>query len=259
MSFRENLSRKITLDRAAADLTRALPAARQDYQVIDKEKMRRFLGLTSYRPLKLRDLELYQHGGDGRAEEVLVLDNELPLYRDVAPEEVALRRSPEVKEMFSLANLRKILNESDILIAKGRRSVAYIHDEAVAELDLRYGAEDIRELVDGGGKALLAGRMEELAESLELLFELLGYQEMEGVDGERLFGRPEPEGFRDIVMWREADGGPSLRLAKSTFTPENDESMEELAEVVTGVSRADAEGPEVLAFLGREVMRLKVA
>lgn len=259
MSFRENLRKKITLDRVAAEVERAVPPVRQDYQVIDKAKVRRFLELTPYRPLKLRDLELFRHGGDGPAEEVLVLDNELPLYRAVTPEEVAMRRSPEVKEMFSISNVKKILSDRDILVAKGRAALSYIHDEAVAEIDLRYGAEDIRDIVEGGGRALEAGAAAELEESLELLFELLGYQQLESLEEKRLYGRPEPEGWRDIVMVDETGPKAELKLARGLFVPEDEEAMEALSEVAAGKRLPDAEGAEVLRFLGREVMRLKAA
>ncbi len=258
MSFKDTLRKKITLDRMARRLEQALPAVRKEYQTIDKEMVRQFLERTPYKPLKVRDLELYKHGGDGRAEEVLVLDNELPLYRDVTPEEVAMRRSPLVKEILSISNVKKIMSDRDILIARGRKAIAYIHDEAVAELDLSFSAEDIRDIVESGSGALAAGRADELAADLDLLFELLGYQEMERIDEQRLYGRPEPEGFRDVVVVREAEE-PALRLAEGTFAPEDEEHMEALSEIAKGVRRPDAEGREVLAYLGREVMRLKAA
>ena len=258
MPFKENLRKKITLDRMAAAVEQAVPAVRREYQGIDKGLVRQFLELTSYRPLRLRDLEMYAHGGDGRAAEVLVLDNELPLYRDVDPEEVAMRRSPEVREMVSLKNIRKIMSDRDILIARGRQAIAYIHDEAVAEIDLSYTASDIKEIVHSGSVALEAGLGREVEASLELLFELLGYQEIERLEEQRLFGRPEPEGFRDPVLLRE-EGPPALKLAEGVYAPEVDESMEALSEVASGVRVPDAEGSDVLEYLGREVMRLKVA
>jgi hypothetical protein len=258
MAFKEALRKKMTLDRLARQVELALPAVRKDYQAIDKDLVRRFLAQTPYEPLRLRDLELYRHRGDGRAEEVLVLDNELPLYRNVSPEEVAMRRSPEVSEMLSFKNVKKIMSDRDILVARGAKAIACIHEETVAGLDLRFTAEDIADIVRGGASALEAGRAAELAGEIELLFELLGYQEMERLEGQRLYGRLEPAGYRDVVMLHEG-ARPGLRLAKGLFAPEDDESMEGLAEVATGVHPADAEGGEVLAFLGREVLRLKAA
>jgi len=256
MSFKDALREKMTLDRMAAEAEQALPLVRKEYQIIDKDLVRRFLEHTPYKRRQLRDLELYSRGGDGRAEEVLVLDNELPLYRNVAPEEVAMRRSPELKELFHVGNVRKIMSDRDILIARGRQAVAYIHDEAVSGLDLSYGEGDVREIVEAGKSALAAGDGGGLWGNLEMLFELLGYQEMDKVGEQRLFGRPEPAGYRDVVMLRE--GRPALKLKEGLFSPEDDEAMEELGEVAAGTRPADAEGADVLGLLGREATRLKV-
>ncbi|MFH0810752.1 MAG: hypothetical protein V2A77_09850 [Pseudomonadota bacterium] len=258
MSFQENLQKKMILDRMARRLQLALPAVRKEYESIDKAEVRRFMEQTGYKPEKIRGLELYRHGGDGLPDEVLVLDNELPLYRNVSPEEVAMRRNPEVREIFSVANVKKIMNDHDILVAKGRAAIAHVHDRAVSELDLRFTADDIKSIVSEGGRALAARRAADLAGQIDMLFDLLGYQEMEKIDIQCLYGRPEPEGYRDIVMLREAEQ-PGLRLAKGSYAPEDDASMEALSEMAAGLRPPDAEGGEVLSFLGREALRLKAA
>jgi hypothetical protein len=257
MSFKDALRKKITLDRLAHHAEEVVPSVRKEYEGIDREAVRRFLTQTAYRPLKLRDLEMWSHGGDGRAEEVLVLDNDLPLYHDVSPEEVAMRRSPELKEIFSVGNIKKIMNDRDILLAKGRRAIIHIHEETVSTLDLSFTADDIMDIVRSGSTALSAGRPDALKEDLDLLFELLGYQEMERLDSQRLYGRPEPQGFRDVVMIEEGTGG--LKVVRGTFAPEDEEGMSELSEVAAGTREASAVGPEVLNFLGHEVLRLKAA
>jgi hypothetical protein len=255
--FKDSLRKKIALDRMARRVEDALPEVRPEYEGIDKDLVRDFLAQTPFEPVKLRDLELYKRGGDGLAEEVLVLDNELPLYKNVSPEEVAMRRSPEVKEMFSVKNIKKIMSDQDIIVARGRKAIAHIHDEAVGQLDLTYGADDIRGLERSAKEAFAAGRTEELTEVLDLFFELLGYQEIESVDDELLFGRPEPEGYRDVVII--SGERPDLRLARGLFAPEEDESMDALAEMASGARPADAEGEGVLSFLSEEVLRLKAA
>jgi hypothetical protein len=253
MSFEENLRRKITLDRKAQALEAAIPAQKQPYGHINKQQVRDFLALTPFKPQSLRGLEIYAL--DSR--EVLVLDNELPLYRDVSPEEVAMRRNPEVKEMLKLSNVKKILTDTDILMAKGRATIKRIHDEMVQGLDLTFAPEDINGIAAAGRRALEMGRPVEMAEQLELLFELLGYQEMERMDGGLYYGQPEPEGWRDPVL--EAEPETDLMLVRGVFNPEREEDMEELLKVASGARRADARGGEVFSFLAREILRPKAA
>ena len=50
--------------------------------------------------------------------EVLVFDNELSLYGNTTLYGATLHRSPELKEMISIRNIIRILNDSDIPIYK---------------------------------------------------------------------------------------------------------------------------------------------
>jgi len=253
MSFEENLRRKMALDRKAHALEAVIPAQRQPYGQIPKQQVREFLALTPFRPQSLRGLEIY--AVDSR--EVLVLDNELPLYHDVSPEEVAMRRNPEVKEMFKLSNVKKILSDTDIILARGKETIKRIHGEMVQGLDLTYTPEDINAIAAAGRRALEMGRPVEMAEQLELLFELLGYQDMERIDGGLYYGQPEPEGWRDPVLVAEPE--TDLMLVRGVFDPNAEEDMEELLKVAAGTRRPDARGGEVFSFLAGEILRPKAA
>jgi hypothetical protein len=56
-------------------------------------------------------LQLYVRLLESDMMEVVVLDNELAVYH-TSVEDVALRRSPHWQEMFSVKNIRKIMNGS---------------------------------------------------------------------------------------------------------------------------------------------------
>ena len=99
MSFKENLRAKINLDGLLRKITstiRETPGQRR----LDKERTQRLLEMTDLEHKKVRDLHLYVRPLEGESMEVLVLDNELPIYHTTV-DDVALRKSPEWKEMFS--------------------------------------------------------------------------------------------------------------------------------------------------------------
>ena len=63
---------------------------------------------------------------------VLVFDNELALYHSTV-DDVALRKSPEWKEMVSIRNVRRILNDQDVVVSKGKESIRRIYGNALLE------------------------------------------------------------------------------------------------------------------------------
>jgi hypothetical protein len=84
MSFRENLLKKIEIDRLARRVTASMGPP-ESGQRIDRDLARRLLGIAGYQVLHLRDLELYLIPPD--PPEVLVLDNDFPIYT-TTPEDV---------------------------------------------------------------------------------------------------------------------------------------------------------------------------
>ena len=163
MSFKENLKKKLLINTLSRTVCRSIGSPGTSLK-IDKEAMRRLMTLSSFRPEKRRDLELFFRELDPGTGQVLVLDNELPLYQDTTIEDVALRRSPEVKEMISIRNIIKILNDSDILMHKGRESVTYVQDHALELLDLRYDRKDMEDMADDGIRALAGADSEGIKE-----------------------------------------------------------------------------------------------
>ncbi len=60
---------------------------------LDRAAMRELLSLSPFTPQRERDLDLYVSLADASAPRVLVLDNELPIYR-TSVQDVAMRKSP---------------------------------------------------------------------------------------------------------------------------------------------------------------------
>ncbi|OQY05994.1 MAG: hypothetical protein B6I22_06690 [Desulfobacteraceae bacterium 4572_123] len=116
MSFKENLLKKINIDRTAQKVLNSIGPVGGDLK-IDKQRMRSLLEIAAYEFRHVRDLHLYiqTHGpGTGR---ILVLDNDLAIY-NTSIEDVAMRKSPTVKEMISIKNAIRILNDKDVVVSK---------------------------------------------------------------------------------------------------------------------------------------------
>jgi len=174
MGFKENLKRKIDIDRLAARVVESVSGGPDSTRRIDKPAMRQLLEAAGWQVRHERDLELYLPPKD-EADLVLVLDNDLPLYRTTV-DDVALRKSPTVKEMVSIRNIRRILNDGDVVVSKKAATVDRFRSAAVARLDLNYTAADVSAIAFDGAASLDSRYPEGVIEALDLLAQLLGWQ-----------------------------------------------------------------------------------
>ncbi len=140
----------------------------------DKATMRRLLEMSPYTLHKKRDLDLYIKGAPEDKVKILVLDNELAIYNTTA-DDVALRKSPTIKEMVSIRNAIKILSDSDVVISKKEESVNTIRKECIDLLDLSFNKADIEEIEKEGSASLENGYSDGVVESLSLFAELIEY------------------------------------------------------------------------------------
>ncbi|MCG6916591.1 MAG: hypothetical protein LJE89_03500 [Deltaproteobacteria bacterium] len=253
MSFKENLKAKIKLDRLLRKISatiRETPGQRR----LDKRATQELIDMTDLEYRKTRDLHLYVRPLEGEIMEVLVFDNELPIYHTTV-EDVALRKSPEWKEMFSIKNIKKIMNDQDVIVSKGKDSLMRIHDSAVALLDLTYTRDDLAELVADGRQGLEQKSLEKVQESFDLFFELLDYQPVSlGIleHDLQIFARPKTNGgkatlFEDPIFFDEDSF--ALGLRKGTFSPQKDLDLAWVVQYAQGEKAADLQGPEVFQFL----------
>ncbi|MBW2467212.1 MAG: hypothetical protein JRF02_07915 [Deltaproteobacteria bacterium] len=174
MSFQENLWRKIELDRLAS-LVIASCGTEKSRHPVNKEAMRRLLELSPYQYQHERDLDLYVKALEGELKMILVLDNELPIFRSTI-KDVVTRRNPRTLEMWSIRTIRKILVDSDIKMSTRGKSVETVLRDAVEQLDLTYTDADIKNLAREG-MAWLAGSVADGVEkTLTMFAALLEYQ-----------------------------------------------------------------------------------
>jgi hypothetical protein len=254
MSFRENLRRKIEVDRLSRAIRDSLATAPNAVQKVDKESMRKLLTAAGYRKKTVRDLEVYMGPEDDKEAGILVLDNGLGIYRtDI--DDVALRKSPTVKEMISIRNVVRILKDDDVLVSKKEASVREVHRKAVDRLDLQYDQADLDELRISGAAALDAGDPDGVIDTLELFAELLDW-------------RSPPKAFRvrhGVVfgkLARKPDGGPvfgpsvvfdrldkALRMIEASIPSNDPEQVSGYQRVAEGKAPAAVEGADVLQRL----------
>lgn len=187
-SFKENLKAKIRLDSLLEKLlvTMREPPGRW---WLDKVRTRELLDMTDLVYRKVSSLHLYVRPLDGELMEVLVFDNELPIYH-TSVADVLLRKSPHWKQMFSIRNIKKIMNDHDVIISKGKDSLRRLHANALLQLDLIYDGDDIAFLLEEAREGLDMKYIGQLQESFELFFELLDFKSVSFVGIKLAEGRP---------------------------------------------------------------------
>jgi hypothetical protein len=253
MSFDENLKTKLELDRLVRNLYATLREA-PGQRHVDKGLMKTLLGKTDFTPKKARDLELYVRPLDGEILEILVFDNELAIYHSTV-DDVALRKSPDWKEMFSIRNVRRVLDDKDVVVCKGKESIRRVYGDALSGLDLSYTEKDMAALAADGRRALEQRSLEGIEQTLELFSEVLGLQavNLPILDEDlRALARPkanggEPSLLEHLILFSE----PRLWIAlrRGTFSPDNEFDLAKIGACARGEDPPDVEGSAVFQFL----------
>jgi hypothetical protein len=166
MSFKLNLKAKIKLDRLLQKLVLSIrepPGKRW----LDKGLTRELLDMTDFKHMQIRDLHLYLRPLEGEIMEAVVLDNELAIYH-TSVDDIALRKSPYWQEIFSISNIRKIMNDKDVIISKGKESLKRLHANALALLDLTYTRDDMMMMLEDARSGLERKSIEQIRGSLDL-------------------------------------------------------------------------------------------
>jgi len=174
MSFKENLRHKLQADRLARQVIHSFGQRPLDgVPIIDKSAMRMLLETAGYTSRTERETEMFSPDFSGEKSEILVLDNELKVY-DTTVSDVLVRKNPFTKEMLSIRNIRKILNDEDVVVSKGAETVRKVRRRYLEGLDLTYHREDIGALHADGVKALESIDTRAVVEILEMFAEILG-------------------------------------------------------------------------------------
>ncbi len=254
MAFKENLKKKILTNRLSRTVCQSIGSP-DSTRKIDKESMRKLLALSPFVSAKRRDLELYFRELEPGIGEVISLDNELSLYGNTTVDDVALRRSPVVKEMVNIRNIVKILSDKDIRICKGGDTVHHVQNLALGLLDLSFSEEDVQELVDDGIDAMAREDSDAVSETIDLFVELLGYESVPAavlVNDYVMYGDQHERGngqdsYGPIVMYNDRTN--VLRMIKQTVFMDDPGAQTLIPGVALGEIEPDAEGSEVLRFL----------
>ncbi len=170
MTLKENILRKISIKKAAAALEFMLPGS--FVKKFDKKAAVFLLESAGYRYEKVRDLELYCQGIDSENRKIIVLDHDLPLYM-TSIEDVALRKSPNIKEMLSFSGIRKILWDENVVIKKKADTVEAILDEALLRLDLSVTENGVDEIMYSALASFEEKYIEGVMEGFMIFSELL--------------------------------------------------------------------------------------
>jgi hypothetical protein len=254
MSFKENLLKKIKINKLAKQVIATIGHPDSDRRV-DKNIMRNLLAMSSYTHRRERDLDLYlqDHNGTHKTK-ILVLDNDLAIYHTTV-EDVALRKSPTVKEMISIRNVIKILNDSDVVVSKKEASVQTIRQECIAMLELSFIESDLDEILDDGRASLEKEYSDGIIEALELFAEILAFEPAPPaflLRHHTIFGAVNlKEGgsivFGPMVIYSMIHN--TLVWIEQQVESSDREKIDFLKRVAEGRQEGTAKGPEVFVYL----------
>lgn len=261
MSFKENLLKKIEIDKLADQVVKSIGPPGSERKM-DKEAMKRLLEYSPYRYRRERDLDLFVRQGDNDRGKILVLDNELPIY-ETTIQDVAMRKSPYIKEMVSIRNAIKILRDSDVKISTKEDSIKAIQKECIEMLDLSFTESDIRKIEADGVNSLERGYADGVLECLALFGELLGFVSPPKVFELRhheIIGASETKEsgevlYGPIVVYSLIEN--EIKLIDERIGSFDKGKIEYFQSIVSGDREAIKAGAEVFEYLRKAVMSSK--
>ncbi len=247
MSLKENLLRKRQIQKLAVQVLASLKPTEIGVKV-NRQAMRKLLAWAGYQRHDKRDLELWirPQDHDDEKKHIIVLDGELKCYHTTI-EDVALRKSPTVKEMVSIRNAIKILSDKDVVITRSADTVQALKDELMAGLNLEVTPAGVAEIVSDGRQALENRYPEAVVEALELLAELLAWQPAPRAltpAHTRIWGRADgPERFGPLVLYAMARG--YLAFVQDTLAAGDPATGKLLESLASGKEKAAIENQAV--------------
>ncbi len=259
MSFKENLLKKIKIDKMSKIVLNSIGSL-DSGKKIDKETMRELLEMSPYKFRQERDLELYIKGAEEGIEKILVLDNDLSIYKTTV-EDVGMRKSPIVKEMLSIRNVIKILNDKDVVVSKKGESLRTVQNELIEMIDLSFNRSDIEEIEKDGLDALEKWDADGVSECLSMFAELLGYRSppkaMKIINHSVMGSLTKKESgevmFGPVVIYSTTNN--YLKLIDGQIGSLDKEKIELMHNIAVGKEAAPFEGPLVFQYLKEEILK----
>jgi hypothetical protein len=260
MGFKQNLRKKIEIDELANKVIGSIGTAESGSKV-DKDAMRKLLEMSDYRHQRERDMDLYLHDGDSGRGAILVLDNDLTIYHSTV-DDVVMRKNPLIKEMVSIRNVIKILNDKDVVVSRKAQSVERIRNECLAKLDLSWKPEDIADIAREGIASLHSNYAEGVSEVLQMFAELLDYRKPPQplrMHHFEIYGRlqeaPETAGqqYGPLVLYSLAHN--EIKLIEREIRTADESDVEFYHAVAAGAEKPDRQQDAVFEFLKEAVLR----
>jgi len=259
MSFKENLLKKIKIDGMSKVVLASIGHPDNDKK-IDKETMRELLEMSPYKFRHERDLDLYIKKADNGIERILVLDNDLAIYK-TTPEDVGMRKSPIIKEMLSIRNVIKILNDKDVVISKKEETLKTIQNELIEMIDLSFNKSDIEEIEKDGLDSLEKWDADGVLECLSLFAELLDYRSppkaMKIINHFIIGSLTKKESgevmFGPVVIYSTTNN--YLKLIDEQIGSLDKAKIELMHNIAVGKEAAPFEGPLVFQYLKEAVFK----
>jgi hypothetical protein len=259
MSFKENLLKKIKINELVKGSRKTIGPADGTLR-LDTGIMAQLLEFGGYSSHKERDLTLYTLDGNIDHGRFLVLDNDLAIYQTSAAD-IGLRKSPTVKEMVTIRNIKKILVDTDVVLSRKEESLNTIQRECIDQLDLHFEASDIDNLAKEGTTGLENGDADQVLETLKLFSELLSFTtapkpfRIKGFEiiGKRAQGDDGEIRFGPMVLY-----SPTQNTIKHIDYPigsYDKAKVEVLHQVVKGDSNPSAEGAIVFDRLKEFILK----
>ncbi|HHP7235583.1 MAG TPA: hypothetical protein ACFCUC_13210 [Desulfobacterales bacterium] len=260
MGFKQNLRKKIEIEELANKVIGSIGTAESGSKV-DKNAMRKLLEMSDYRHQRERDMDLYLHDGDSGRGAILVLDNDLTIYHSTL-DDVVMRKNPLIKEMVSIRNVIKILNDKDVVVSRKAQSVERVRNECLAKLDLSWKPEDIADIAREGIASLHSNYAEGVSEVLQMFAELLDYGKPPQplrMHHFKIYGRlqevPETAGqhYGPVVLYSLAHS--EIKLIEREIRTADESDVEFYHAVAAGAEKPDRQQDAVFEFLKEAVLR----
>jgi len=259
MTFKANLLQKIEIDTLANKVIQSWGPPESGRR-IDKDTMRSLLEIGDFRHDTVREMDLYYFREEETDQgDILVLDNELPIYH-TSEADVAMRRNPTIKEMISIRNAVKILSDSDVVVCKKDESVRAVQRQLLERLDLSFGESEIDDIAADGIRSLEREYTDGVVEALTLFAELLNYRKAPkklqmgqylilGPITDRPGGEPL---FGPIVIYSLIHN--RLVLVEQQVSQRDEAAIEAIHNVALGQEKPDREEADVFLFLKAAVI-----
>ena len=261
MSFKENLLKKIEIDSLAARVIATIGPLESGRKV-DKEAMRNLLVMAGYTHRKERDLDLFLEDETAEKGSILVLDNDLTIY-DTTVEDVVIRKSPYLKDMVSIRNIVKILNDKDVVVSKKESSVKHIQQACVENLDLTYDSSDISDMAIDGVASMESHYADGVVEVIDMFADLLSYKpppKIFSLRHQHVRGALEEKAnnemvFGPVVLYSLANN--TVKIIDTPISSADKEQVQHYKRMASGDEKAPINGEDAFRYLQEAVMKFQ--